>query len=48
MSKSAAELKAEILRLTREFSTLIVFIAALVAFLRVEAKTVGALMPLDF
>jgi EmrB/QacA subfamily drug resistance transporter len=31
----------------REFSALIVFIAALVAFLRVEAKTVGALLPLD-
>jgi DHA2 family methylenomycin A resistance protein-like MFS transporter len=30
-----------------EFSTLVVFIDALVAFLRVESKTVGALMPLD-
>lgn len=30
-----------------EICTLIVFIAALVAFLRVEAKTVGALLPLD-
>jgi DHA2 family methylenomycin A resistance protein-like MFS transporter len=30
-----------------ELSTLVVFVAALVAFLRVEAGTVGALMPLD-
>jgi DHA2 family methylenomycin A resistance protein-like MFS transporter len=30
-----------------EFSTLIVFIAALIAFLRVEAHTAGALLPLD-
>jgi len=30
-----------------EFSTLVIFVAALVAFLRVEAGTAGALMPLD-
>jgi EmrB/QacA subfamily drug resistance transporter len=31
----------------REFSALIIFVAALVAFLQLEAKTVGALLPLD-
>jgi MFS family permease len=30
-----------------EFSTLVIFVAALVAFLRVEAGMIGALMPLD-
>ncbi len=30
-----------------EFSTLVIFVAAMVAFLRVEAGTAGALMPLD-